>query len=100
MGSIQLKRTEGLYYHGGAVLYAVLGYGLGLAGLMSSHLWVQLPATLLLAHAMVIAAYMVHECAHNTVFRENAHNARLGSARGSTGSTTRPSSGATRLFTG
>jgi fatty acid desaturase len=80
MGSIQFKRREGLYYHGGAVLYATLGYGLGLAGLFSSHLWVQLPATLLLAHAMVIAAYMVHECAHNTVFRENTHNAGLGSA--------------------
>ena len=80
MGSTLLKQSEGLYYHGGAVLYAVLGYGLGLAGLLSPHLWVQLPATLLLAHAMVIAAYMVHECAHNTVFRETAHNARLGSA--------------------
>jgi fatty acid desaturase len=27
---------------------------------------------------MVIAAYMVHECAHNTVFRNNKSNARLG----------------------
>ena len=35
---------------------------------------------LLLAHAMVIAAYIIHECAHNTVFRSNANNARLGSA--------------------
>ena len=80
MTAIQLKRPEGLYYHGGAVLYAVVGYGLGLAGLFANSLWVQLPATLLLAHAMVIAAYMIHECAHNTVFRENAHNATLGTA--------------------
>jgi len=39
-----------------------------------------LAGTLLLAHAMVIAAYLVHECAHNTVFRDNALNARAGSA--------------------
>jgi fatty acid desaturase len=32
----------------------------------------------LLAHGMVIAAYMIHECGHNTVFRANDHNARLG----------------------
>ena len=79
MNRIRLKRPEGLYYHGGAVLYAVLGYCLGLAGLFASSLPAQLLATLLLAHAMVIAAYLVHECAHNTVFRENAHNAALGS---------------------
>ncbi len=80
MGATLLKRPEGLYYHGGAVLYALLGYGLGLAGLFAASWWVQMLAMLLLAHAMVIAAYMVHECAHNTVFRENTHNARLGSA--------------------
>jgi omega-6 fatty acid desaturase (delta-12 desaturase) len=33
---------------------------------------------LLTAHGMVIAAYMIHECAHNSVFRDPAHNARLG----------------------
>jgi fatty acid desaturase len=80
MGSTLLKRPEGLYYHGGAVLYAVLGYGLGLAGLFSPHLPLQLLSTLLLAHAMVIAAYMIHECAHNSVFRDNTRNAALGSA--------------------
>ncbi len=80
MGATLFKRAEGRYYHGGAVLYAVLGYGLALAGLFSASLTVQLLATILLAHAMVIAAYMIHECAHNTVFRNNAHNAFLGSA--------------------
>lgn len=80
MGETLLKSSQGLYYHGGAVLYALLGCGLGLAGLFSASLLIQLLATVLLAHAMVIAAYMVHECAHNTVFRDNAHNAKLGSA--------------------
>ena len=28
---------------------------------------------------MTIAAYMIHECGHNTVFRTNKANARLGS---------------------
>jgi fatty acid desaturase len=79
MNSAVLKRPEGLYYHGGAIAYSVVGYGLGIAGLFSRNPLLQVGATLLLAHAMIIAAYMIHECAHNTVFRDNANNARLGS---------------------
>jgi fatty acid desaturase len=37
-------------------------------------------ATLLLAHAMVIAAYLIHECGHNLVFKRSRHNAALGRA--------------------
>jgi len=58
--------------------YALLAYGFGLAGLFSAHWAVNLAATLLLAHGMVIAAYLIHECGHNTVLRDNEHNARLG----------------------
>jgi fatty acid desaturase len=32
----------------------------------------------LLAHAMIIAAYMIHECGHNLVFKGIRHNAILG----------------------
>jgi len=69
---------QGLWHHGGALAYALLAYCLGLAGLFSPHWAVNLAATLLLAHGMVIAAYLIHECGHNTVFRQNAHNERLG----------------------
>ncbi len=67
-----------MVWHGAALLYASLGYIAGFAGLFSPSWLVNLAATLLLAHAMVIAAYLVHECAHNTIFRRNADNARLG----------------------
>ena len=69
---------KGLLYHGGAVAYAVLAWGCGFAGLFSSNWAINVAATLLLAHGMVTAAYMIHECGHNTVFRANEHNARLG----------------------
>ncbi len=68
----------GLLYHGTALLYALSGYVLGLCGLFSPHWLINLGATIWLAHAMVIAAYMIHECGHNTVFRSNDYNARLG----------------------
>ena len=68
----------GVRYHGGALLYAVTACVTGFSGLFSDSWAISLPATVLLAHGMTIAAYLIHECGHNTVFRDNANNARLG----------------------
>ena len=73
-----LAEPEGLRYNGGALAYAVIGYAAGFAGLFHSAWAVNLVATVLLAHAMTIAAYLIHECAHNLVFRSARHNAALG----------------------
>ena len=72
------REPVGLAWHGGAVAYALLAYGFGIAGILHSNLWVNGGAMLLLAHGMTIAAYMVHECGHNTVFRRIRHNEYLG----------------------
>jgi fatty acid desaturase len=69
---------QGMLYHGAALGYGIGGYLLGLAGLFSESGWINAGAMLLLAHAMTICAYMIHECGHNTVFRSNEANARLG----------------------
>ena len=73
-----LNEPEGLRYNGGALAYAVLGYVVGFAGLFHDHWAVNLLATLLLAHAMTISAYLIHECGHNLVFKSIKHNADLG----------------------
>ncbi len=67
-------------HQGGAVAYAVLGYVVGWLGIFQPDWLIAVPATLLLAHAMIVAAYLVHECAHNAVFENPRNNARLGSA--------------------
>ncbi len=72
------RSPDGLLYHGGAVAYALLAYGLGFAGLFSEGRLANAFATLLLAHGLTIAAYMLHECAHNTVFERKRDNTRLG----------------------
>ena len=74
------REPAGLRYHGGAVAYACLAWAAGVAGLLHGNPAVNAAATLLLAHGMVIAAYLVHECAHNTVFWQQRLNARLGTA--------------------
>ena len=73
-----VKQPGGLVGHGGAVAYAVFGYVAGFAGLFHPDWLVNIPATCLLAHAMIIAAYMIHECGHNLVFNSIRHNAILG----------------------
>ncbi len=74
------KEPKGLLMNGGALLYAVAGYVAGFAGLFHGSWLVNGVATLLLAHAMTIAAYLIHECGHNLVFKRSRHNATLGRA--------------------
>jgi fatty acid desaturase len=74
------KEPGSVLMNGGALLYAVAGYITGFAGLFHGSWAVNAAATLLLAHAMVVAAYLIHECAHNLVFRRSRHNAALGRA--------------------
>jgi fatty acid desaturase len=78
MSAAILKEPQGLVYYGLAIAYAVTGYIFGFAGLFHASWEVNIAATLLLAHAMVIAAYLIHECGHNLVFRQSRHNVRLG----------------------
>ena len=73
-----LREPQGQIYYGLAIAYAITGYILGFAGLFHAAWPVNIIATLLLAHAMVIAAYLIHECGHNLVFCRSKHNARLG----------------------
>jgi fatty acid desaturase len=75
-----LNEPAGLRYHGAALLYTLVGYALGLAGLFGESWAINIASVILLAHAMTIAAYMVHECGHNLVFRSIRHNAMLGRA--------------------
>ncbi len=78
MATTVLKEPQGLPYAIAAPGYVVVGYVLGFAGLFDNRWPVNLLATLLLAHSMTIAAYLIHECGHNLVFAHSRHNATLG----------------------
>lgn len=73
-----LRYDDGFWPNTIALAYVLGGYAGGLALITRDSLALGLAGSLLLAHALVIAAYLLHECAHNTIFRDNRLNARLG----------------------
>ena len=72
------KEPEGIIYNGGAIFYAIIAYVIGFLGLFNSSFIINAVATLLLGHSMIIAAYLVHECSHNLVFKKIRFNTYLG----------------------
>jgi len=73
-----LKYRDGLVPNLFALLYVLAGFVGGLALLIAGN-WALFPiAVIWLGHALVIASYLIHECAHNTIFASNERNAALG----------------------
>lgn len=63
-----------------ALGYAAGAYGLGLVGLLTPGWSARLVGVLLLTHGLIIAAYLIHECVHNSFFADKRWNTRLGTA--------------------
>jgi fatty acid desaturase len=61
-----------------AWIYILATYIFGFYAIMSDALIYNLLGTVLLAHSMVISAYFVHECAHDSLFKKNRHNRFFG----------------------
>lgn len=61
-----------------ALGYATLGHAAGLLLLCASSLALNALGVLLTMHSMVIAAYLLHEAAHMTLFRDPRHNRATG----------------------
>lgn len=58
--------------------YMFSAYIFGFAAILADALWLNVLGILFLAHAMVIAAYFVHECAHESLFKKSRHNRFFG----------------------
>ncbi len=73
-----LKDPSALAPNLAALAYSVVTYLGGWWLMASTTTGVALLGTVLCAHGMVIAAYLLHDCAHHALFRQAQHNARLG----------------------
>lgn len=61
-----------------ALSYVAITYLGGLVLMLSAPIALNVIGILVFAHAMIIAAYFVHECAHNSLFRKNRYHRWLG----------------------
>lgn len=75
-----LRHADALVPTIAALLYVMAMYCGGFALLIHARWWSWPPGVIAVAHAMVIASYLVHECAHNAVFTDAKHNSLLGRA--------------------
>lgn len=78
----RFKYRDGVIPNLAAFSYAFIGYAFGVWLITSSSLFVLLAGSVLLGHAMIIAAYLLHECAHNTIYARNIDNTRMGTLLG------------------
>ncbi len=58
--------------------YMFSAYIFGFAAILTDALWLNVLGVLFLAHSMVIAAYFIHECAHESLFKKSRHNQLFG----------------------
>jgi fatty acid desaturase len=72
------RYADGKVWNSLAMAYGLVGYLSGVALLLAPHWAAKVGGVMLLAHAMVIAAYLIHEFAHGTIFSKPEHNARAG----------------------
>ncbi|WP_040853293.1 fatty acid desaturase [Nitrosospira lacus] len=63
-----------------ALFYCHLTYFGGAGLILSLNPVLMAAGTLAMAHGMVIAAYLIHDCGHNTLFKLPRHNAMMGGA--------------------
>lgn len=73
-----MREQAGILPNALAIGYATLGHALGLWLLCLATPVSLVAGVLLTAHTMVIAAYLIHEAAHYTLFRSPAHNRLVG----------------------
>jgi fatty acid desaturase len=69
---------KGLWPNIFALAYITFTYFGGWAALVYGTYWSLPLGVLLVAHGMIIAAYLMHDCAHNALFKKTAHNTLLG----------------------
>jgi len=79
LGPLHWRDPAGARFQIFALTYVMMSYATGIVAIASSSFSFNLVGILLLSHGLVIAAYLLHECAHYSVFSSATQNARLGS---------------------
>ena len=69
-----LRYDDGFWPNFLAISYTFAGYGVGVWLLTVEQYWLNAVGVLLLSHALVYSAYLIHEFAHQTIFQSRRTN--------------------------
>tara|TARA_R110001583_G_scaffold167507_1_gene320342 strand:+ start:1787 stop:2803 length:1017 start_codon:yes stop_codon:yes gene_type:complete len=73
-----LRDPDGLWPTIAAISYIAVTYVGGWIALFQESIFFFILGTLALAHSMTIAAYLMHDCGHNCIFKKTEYNTLLG----------------------
>lgn len=73
-----LRDPSSLWPNLAAVTYILLGYFGGWWALFQENNYLFAVGVIGIAHSMTIAAYLMHDCGHNSIFKDTEFNSRLG----------------------
>lgn len=73
-----LRDPTSLWPNASAISYILLGYFGGWWALFQGSTALFIVGVIAIAHAMAIAAYLMHDCGHNSIFKDTEFNSRLG----------------------
>jgi omega-6 fatty acid desaturase (delta-12 desaturase) len=76
--SLELRDPSGAHYTLAVLLYIAVTYVGGWLAIFQPNPIVAALGVIVLAHSMLISAYLLHDCCHNAVFMSNQRNAYLG----------------------
>ncbi|MGI9302411.1 MAG: fatty acid desaturase family protein [Gammaproteobacteria bacterium] len=77
-----MREPDGAVPNSLAIVYAFGGYACGISLLIHPAWTLNALGFLLLSSALSVAAYLIHDCAHSTLFAKSAHNTMLGECLG------------------
>jgi fatty acid desaturase len=75
---LELRDPAGVGYTAAVLLYIAITYIGGWIAILQGSVASNIIGVIALAHSMLIAAYLLHDCGHNTVFLSTTRNAHLG----------------------
>lgn len=71
------KYSDGILPNSLAIAFVIIAFASGLLCILLNNLILNMIGVLLIAEALIISAYLVHECAHGTIFRKLKNNTFL-----------------------
>jgi fatty acid desaturase len=80
MGAVRFRYHDGVWWNAAVLAYGFGGYGVGLVLLATGGPFPRALGVLLVAHALVVLSYLLHDVIHGTIFARPGHNALLGAA--------------------